>query len=185
MTAEQGLGSGDWHQVFDAESRQYRRPIGAAPRCLGEAPAGVIRVHLQTPLRIKRRGHFVRAADFTPGDLLRNLFSRLASLATFYGSSDEPFEWTGHVPCATELDMIARDLAWIDWTRYSSRQRTSMEMGGIVGTLTLEGPGIQALWPMLWLGQWTHLGKGTSFGLGRYRVLDAARAWPSTGAPQG
>ena len=43
-------------------------------------------------------------------------------------------------------------------------------MGGIVGSFVAEGPAIATLWPCLWLGQWTHLGKGCTMGLGRYAL---------------
>jgi len=61
-------------------------------------------------------------------------------------------------------------LHWHDWTRYSGRQKESMKMGGLLGDLRLHGLGLSTFWPALWHGQWVHLGKGTSFGLGVYRV---------------
>jgi hypothetical protein len=72
----------------------------------------------------------------------------------------------------------ARELAltWRDWTRYSSRQQTTMQMGGLTGRLGVDLGGHERLWPYLWLGQWTHAGKGTSMGLGRYRLATVARS---------
>jgi hypothetical protein len=61
-------------------------------------------------------------------------------------------------------------LAHQDWTRYSSRQNTLMEMGGLLGEMLLTGPGLIGLWPALEYGQWVHVGKGTSFGLGAYTL---------------
>ena len=49
-----------------------------------------------------------------------------------------------------------------------------MQFGGLIGGLTLDGPALFDLWSALWLGQWTHLGKGTAFGLGGYRVITPA-----------
>jgi hypothetical protein len=49
-----------------------------------------------------------------------------------------------------------------------------MQFGGLIGGLTLDGPALPDLWPAFWLGQWTHLGKGTAFGLGGYRVIAPA-----------
>jgi hypothetical protein len=48
-----------------------------------------------------------------------------------------------------------------------------MQFGGLIGEITLEGPAVPALWPAFWLGQWTHIGKGTAFGLGGDRVVPA------------
>lgn len=178
VTAEAETGSGRWKSVFEAESGKYHRIAGIPPKVEQPAPPGAIRIDLQTPLRIKRHGHFIGTADLLPADLVRHLLIRLASLAAFYGTSKAPFDWTESAPQAKDLQLTNKDLSWTDWTRYSSRQRTTMQMGGLVGTLTLDGPGIPALWPALWLGQWTHLGKGTSLGLGKYRVSGAAPSDP-------
>ncbi|MBP6582117.1 MAG: CRISPR system precrRNA processing endoribonuclease RAMP protein Cas6 [Chromatiaceae bacterium] len=45
-----------------------------------------------------------------------------------------------------------------------------MELGGLLGDGELAGPGLGALWPLLWQGQWVHAGKSTTFGLGAYRL---------------
>lgn len=45
-----------------------------------------------------------------------------------------------------------------------------MELGGLLGVGELAGPGLGLLWPLLWQGQWVHAGKGTTFGLGAYRL---------------
>ena len=43
-------------------------------------------------------------------------------------------------------------------------------MGGIIGVLELNMSGLENFWPYLWLGQWTHIGKGTSMGMGAYSI---------------
>jgi CRISPR/Cas system endoribonuclease Cas6 (RAMP superfamily) len=48
-----------------------------------------------------------------------------------------------------------------------------MQLGGLMGDLIIAGPAIAHFWPVLWVGQWTHVGKGTSFGLGAYRLEEA------------
>jgi CRISPR/Cas system endoribonuclease Cas6 (RAMP superfamily) len=45
-----------------------------------------------------------------------------------------------------------------------------MPFGGIVGEATIVGPGLDAWWPLLWMGQWIGVGKGVTTGLGDYRV---------------
>ena len=42
-------------------------------------------------------------------------------------------------------------------------------MGGVVGTMTYEGE-IGEFLPLLVLGSWVNVGKGTSLGLGRYAL---------------
>ena len=174
VSAEQRLGGGNWQPVYDAESGEYQRLVAAPPEIPEPAPLTTAQIHIETPLRIKRHGHFIGAADLTPRDLLRNLLFRLASLSDLYGASEGRFDWAGLGRLAEDLQLRSSDLSWTEWTRFSSRQQTTMQMGGLVGDLVLEGPALPALWPALWLGQWTHIGKGTSFGLGKYQLKSAA-----------
>ena len=79
------------------------------------------------------------------------------------------------------------DLYWFDWERYSSRQQQTMKLGGLLGTLRLHGD-LAPFGHLLHLGQWLHVGKETTFGLGRYTLgLDVAalagRAARGTDAP--
>ena len=44
-----------------------------------------------------------------------------------------------------------------------------MVLGGALGRWTLQGD-LAPFWPLLHLGQWLHVGKNATFGLGRYRM---------------
>jgi CRISPR/Cas system endoribonuclease Cas6 (RAMP superfamily) len=48
-------------------------------------------------------------------------------------------------------------------------RETRMKLGGVVGRMEVEGVP-ETLWPWLRLGETIHVGKGTSFGLGKIRV---------------
>lgn len=58
-------------------------------------------------------------------------------------------------------------MGWKDWTRYSSRQKQTMSLGGVVGTLAFDNLS-PALRVFLAVGLLTHVGKNASFGLGKY-----------------
>ncbi|MFN3590910.1 MAG: CRISPR system precrRNA processing endoribonuclease RAMP protein Cas6 [Thermaurantiacus sp.] len=66
-------------------------------------------------------------------------------------------------------------LAWRDWYRFSSRQKRSMNLGGLVGRWEWERvpEPVQAL---LSLGELLHVGKEASFGLGAYEVQGMSRS---------
>jgi hypothetical protein len=115
-------------------------------------------------------------------DVLRALHRRLRCLAALYGGDPEVFSTLARVRDRDALLMEPRQLRWHEWTRFSSRQNTLMEMGGLLGDLALSGSALHEVWPALWLGQWTHIGKGTAFGLGGYRLEAAAPA--SAAAPE-
>jgi len=127
-------------------------------------------LHLQliTPVRFKHQGHFVTPDTLTLELWIRALRRRLISLAASWGDEsamrqlcavDEAGEW------------CAPDLRWQETERYSSRQKTSMKIGGVVGAFDLTAAQAHHLWPMLWLGQWTHIGKMTTMGMGRYEMM--------------
>jgi CRISPR/Cas system endoribonuclease Cas6 (RAMP superfamily) len=44
-----------------------------------------------------------------------------------------------------------------------------MQLGGVIGEWTLEGD-LAPFWPYLHLGQWLHVGKNATFGLGHYQL---------------
>jgi len=67
------------------------------------------------------------------------------------------------------VEIAENQLGWFDWKRYSNRQEQKMYMGGMVGSVTYEGA-VGEFLPLLKLCERVHVGKGTSFGLGRMRI---------------
>jgi CRISPR/Cas system endoribonuclease Cas6 (RAMP superfamily) len=47
-----------------------------------------------------------------------------------------------------------------------------MKMGGFMGEIAYEGE-LREFWPYISLGEHVHVGKGSGFGLGRYRIEKA------------
>ncbi|MFL6260778.1 MAG: CRISPR system precrRNA processing endoribonuclease RAMP protein Cas6 [Thermoanaerobaculia bacterium] len=60
----------------------------------------------------------------------------------------------------------------VTWERWSQRQNTAMKLGGLVGTLTLEGD-LAPFAPLLRAAEILHAGKGAVFGLGKIEVAPA------------
>ena len=60
-----------------------------------------------------------------------------------------------------------------DLVRWSGAQRREIDLHGVSGSLELPGgPGL--LWPLFAAACWTHIGKGTVFGLGQLRISAAS-----------
>ena len=68
----------------------------------------------------------------------------------------------------TQQVSLTHQWHWKDWQRFSSRQKQAMKLGGAVGFCTLEHLPPEIV-PFLIAGQWLHLGKNATFGLGHYR----------------
>jgi hypothetical protein len=169
---ETALGTDHWQPVFDA-SHGTLQPLNTAPQALAPCPE-TLALDLLTPLRLKQRGHYVRPAQLSARALLGTLATRIELLAELYAAPARALERNALHSAIDQIEIETTSLRWVEWTRYSSRQRTHMQLGGLLGPLRLHGPGLAPLWPLIALGQWLHVGKNTSFGLGRYRVIPAA-----------
>lgn len=127
---------------------------------------------LETPLRLKANNRNLTPREFRFGVLFANLLRRISLLTAFHTDTPLEIDFAGLTRAGHAVEATETDLRWQDWTRYSSRQDTLMQMGGLRGRITLAGRAkLAPFWPYLWLGQWTHAGKGSSMGLGRYRLI--------------
>jgi hypothetical protein len=122
------------------------------------------KITLETPLRLKFKNQF--KADLPFHVLVRAMLRRISSLLFFYGEGEPPLDYRGLVQRANEVKIINNELNWFDWRRYSHRQDRSMLMGGLIGSVTYEG-NIGEYIPLIEISSEVHLGKQTSFGLGK------------------
>ena len=159
----------EWTPIF--EPGGGLSPVPVRPPAPPPAPPRTVRVRLLTPLRVKRREHFVGVQDFDFRALTSGLLRRISLLTYFFGETPLETDFAGLLRHAETIPVAGCALHWREWTRYSSRQNEKLQMGGLVGSFDLAGADLDRFWPLLWLGQWTHAGKGCSMGLGRY-VLD-------------
>ncbi len=161
----------DCHQDASVIESAYDH---VAPVC----PAAV-RIRFVTPLRIRRDGRYVGPGHLNFPLFFTNLIRRISLLCHFFGQ-DIQTDFPSLLRAAERIETTASDVDWLDLPRYSTKQRTSMRLGGIVGVMDVDGHELAPFWPSLWFGQWTHVGKACSMGFGRYRLesIDCAR-WPA------
>lgn len=162
---------GEPQAIYEPEGA-FRAPVAreaAVPPCPGS-----VLLQLSTPLRLKENGTLVTPATFAARHLLSSLVRRISMLMYFHTGDALAADFRALKVAARGAEVVARDLRWLDLTRRSSRQATLMQMGGLVGSATLDLGNAEALWPYLWLGQFTQAGKGTTMGLGHYRLLTPA-----------
>lgn len=129
-----------------------------------------LRIH--TPLRLQHQGQPLRPAQLTPRALVAAVARRVALVLEFHAQQPD---WGPQVPATVAQSQNLADnrqLHWFDWVRYSSRQQQEMTLGGVLGAWQLQGTpeALAAAWPWLWLGQWLHVGKNATFGMGGYRL---------------
>jgi hypothetical protein len=135
----------------------------AAPPC----PSGPVRVWFVTQTRLTHEGQIVRRPDFHV--LFRRLLGRLSSLARFHCGGPLEADFRDLIERAGAVRLVRDETRWTTWARYSGRQARRMEWAGLAGTATYAGD-FAPFWPYLVFGQWAHVGKGATFGLGAYRL---------------
>lgn len=127
-----------------------------------------VTVALETPLRLKYRNTL--RAELPFHILIRAALRRLAALNQHFGASEPPLDYRGLVGRAQEVQIVSQNLSWHDWRRYSNRQDQALLMGGMIGQVTYTGELTEFI-PLLHYIEQVHLGKATTFGLGKLRVI--------------
>jgi hypothetical protein len=135
----------------------------------GDAQVRQITLEFLTPLRIKKYGAYQEAGErITFATLLDLLLGRLEALALFHcGEAWSPN--TGLREAARSVQVVAKDLSLHPLERYSNRQHQKLPLHGLVGTVSFTG-NLAAFLPLLRMGEYVHIGAGTAFGLGQYRL---------------
>ncbi|HOV39541.1 MAG TPA: CRISPR system precrRNA processing endoribonuclease RAMP protein Cas6 [Spirochaetales bacterium] len=128
-----------------------------------------VRVVLDTPLRLRIDGKYLD--HFTAPQFFTALYRRAQILCSLYGLQDEK-EDSFRYSSDESLRIISRSFRWVDYPYYSSRQKTLLRMGGIVGEFLLEGILQKMEKTFLQFGEIFHVGKNTAFGLGRYHTQE-------------
>jgi len=123
-----------------------------------------LRLHLLTPLRLKFENRL--KADLPFHVLVRAMLRRISTLFNTYGQGEPELDYRGLVKKAEQIKVAEADLRWFDLRRYSLRQDKAMLMGGMLGTITYHGD-LNEYVPLIDLCSELHLGKQTSFGLGK------------------
>jgi hypothetical protein len=130
---------------------------------------GAITLKIATPLRLQSQGHPLPPERLRPRTLLTALLRRASLLFGLHAGMPPVGIDASRLAEAAEQLADERRLHWKDWTRFSSRQRREMTLGGVIGEWRFAGD-LRELLPWLWLGQWLHVGKETTMGMGMYSL---------------
>ena len=163
---EQGPGE----VVYDGHSKVLtpsRAPV-AWQEIIEPDPPESIHISFLTPTRIKYKGRLTKDLEFHI--FFRNLLRRISLLSYFHcGHRLDDSGFRDLIEQSKGVETTNQDLYWHDWDRWSNRQGTKMKLGGFMGEITYRGD-LRPFWPYIRLGEYMHVGKGSSFGLGRYEA---------------
>jgi len=131
-------------------------------------PVQRLRLHFITPLRMRTGGRYNDSPDFVA--VTHALLRRLHLLGALYGGMDGDARWMHSLMAQADAVVTERaDFRWYHWERTSGRDRRRIAMDGVVGSLEASGD-LTALAPCFRVGEWLHVGSGTSMGMGKYTM---------------
>ena len=167
------FGSGNCTLPFQLD-RSTLGLVGGWDDAVSRAQAlspGMVALQFLTPTHLVRDHYAVRVPTFPV--LARALLRRLTALALFHGGADGEVTGDYFARLARQAEvvrLVSWQGDWREWERYSTRQDRRMTFGGVVGTAVYEGNVAEFL-PYLVYGQAAHVGKQSTFGAGRYRII--------------
>jgi hypothetical protein len=142
--------------------------LTATDVCLDGSETESVEVEFLTPARLKYADHLTAQVEFHV--LVRALLRRMSSLQYFHCGEALELDFKAFIDEAQAVRVESRKLRWVDWQRYSTRKEERMSLGGVVGSVSYRGA-LGRFMPLLRLGEYVHVGKQTSFGLGQMRVI--------------
>ena len=124
----------------------------------------------QTPTRILHHNRTTKELTFEL--LIRNLLRRASLLAEIHCGQKWQLDYRQVIEAARQDAHVEHSaLDWYRWQRYSSRQNQRMNFDGFVGRITFAGNLTKYL-PLIRLGSAIHIGKNTTFGMGKYVIIN-------------
>lgn len=157
-----------WIKLYDARERILKGdlPIITANELSYESK-DTLTLNFLTPTRIKYRESYITNMEFHV--MMRNLLRRISMLMLCHCDSVLDIDINELIEESKTVEVLRWDLRWQNWTRYSSRKKELMELGGFIGNVTYKG-NFDKFMPFIALGEQIHIGKGTTFGLGKYVI---------------
>jgi CRISPR/Cas system endoribonuclease Cas6 (RAMP superfamily) len=154
--------------VYDGAARRILRPP-VEWRGGEDQPARSIQLDFQTPLRMRTDGQYNNSPSFT--QIAQALLRRLSLLGAIYGApAAEGNDWLHRLMAQVDrVQTESADFHVYHWDRMSGRLGRRVQMDGVMGSVRVSGD-LTELAPWFRLGEWVHVGSGTSMGMGKYRM---------------
>ena len=125
-----------------------------------------IDLEFRTRTSIKVDGKWTGRLTFE--HLIRNLLRRIRFLSYFHCGEDLDVEAHALIAAAKAVTHDS-ELRWYRADRYSYRAEKSVPMGGFIGKIRFLGD-LAPFLPLIYLGEYLHIGHHTAFGYGQYRI---------------
>lgn len=124
-------------------------------------PTDAVGVAFITPLKLAKSGRVMNSFD--AGQFVRSLMRRVSALAYYYCGYEMRDNFREYAHVANRIELLEDNFF------YADAGRRSMALSGVMGDGVMSGD-FNDLMPFLALGEYLHLGKGASYGMGHYRL---------------
>ena len=152
--------------MYVSDYVRYRFSSGEIKRMLD---ADRCRMVFQSPLSLKFQGKMQE--DFRPDALFAAIERRVYILNCYEGLSEEGENIER--PAEEHLPMVEKEKVWpVKMKRYSGTQNSKVTFSGIRGWCDLKGLD-ESMMQLLLAGELLHIGKNTSFGFGKYTLVNS------------
>ena len=153
--------------IYTENSDELKKPVISPFTEKISQKASQITLNFISPTRIKFNGKLISVPEFH--HIIRALIHRITLLSFYWCDVKIEYEWKNLIEEAKDIKIKTCELRWVDWERFSSKQKTKMKFGGFRGKITYTG-NLEKFLPLLLLGSHLHIGKSTTFGLGKYCI---------------
>ncbi len=153
-------------EIFTSDDDVELNPCAEIKQC---------RIRLITPFcarkRIGDRRVDIGPGEFETGAYLLNIVRRRSQLERLYGTAEDQVDVDSFSLGVHSIEIISQSLERYEYKRKSFRQDQYLNIHGVVGEIDIAGDALAELFPILWLGQWLHVGNNTIHGCGKYEVV--------------
>ncbi len=132
-----------------------------------EQLSGSVLFELVSPMRVVKQSKPLFGADFV--DIFPFILRRVTALIASHSNAEFKHSVGELVSISADIDVIKNGLSWHDWRTLKCDIR-HQSLGGLLGTMTLSGNGLQELMWVLQLGTLFNCGKGAAYGAGQFRL---------------
>jgi hypothetical protein len=132
-------------------------------------PLTRLQLSFRSPTKLEAQGHLVRKPYFQ--SVWSAIVRRIRILSQAYGSGDLPLaEYKPLLALASQVQLERDETIWIQSPQHNAHGRSELDEG-FMGHAWYSAPvDLKPLLPILWFGQWVHIGAEASYGNGRYQL---------------
>ncbi|MBX9685140.1 MAG: CRISPR system precrRNA processing endoribonuclease RAMP protein Cas6 [Candidatus Obscuribacterales bacterium] len=127
-----------------------------------------VRMIFDSPTLLNRKGEAPQEAPQFE-HIIRGILRRYSDLAALYGEGRPKLEYKELVEDSKRVEMTKSNIHYKFSRSYSKRKEAITPLQGITGSVDFRGE-ITPFMPYLIFGQWLHIGKQATFGMGQYHL---------------